>query len=69
MPPVRQRCASPCIRMRVTDSPPCPVLSAVGVVIAGVLVVVGISWTLQAMVGLNDSFIYEPTSIVTNRPI
>lgn len=44
-------------------------LSAVGVVIAGVLVVVGISWTLQAMVGLNDSFIYEPTSIVTNRPI
>lgn len=55
--------------MRVTDSPPCPVLSAVGVVIAGVLVVVGISWTLQAMVGLNDSFIYEPTSIVTNRPI
>lgn len=39
------------------------------VVSAGVLVVLGVNFTIRTMTGLNDDFIYEPSSMVTNRPI
>lgn len=44
-------------------------VTAVAVVVVGTLVVLGVKETLNLMIGVNDSFVYEPTSMVTNRPI
>ena len=43
--------------------------SAVLAISAVVLTVVGVKLIVSAMLGVDDSFVYEPSSMVTNRPI